>query len=423
MNIKSKLALNVSFVILIVISLSSVSIYGLTSVRRNLSYLLATSTPYQVRTTDLQRALQSAVSDLIKASGAPNNQELKLHRESFTRSLAELNDAEVALERISGRSRGIHKELGQTSTEVFTVTEKRLHSERDVQEANTAITARLKEMTTALGLLDAKVIALQKANTAAFNGAFDGSKKIAARLKIVESGKATSEQLQSLILMFQFARERKQAVILKSRINGLLDQLAENQTIAESREMLSAIRAVKQRIAELSEAHAALLIQPENGTLKQKLEATVSELRDQLASVSTTLNQNADAAAMEAASATKRQDTSFTQTNAASGVLNSNATLVASVLALEGLSARLFSVSSDSEMDRLQGEINSVLAKVPNYRNSVEKGMVTINAKAETALLNGAMAKLNGVREILLAPDGVISKVRLIATGNEAQGR
>lgn len=413
MTIKTKLSLNVIFVVLIVLALSAVSIYGLTSVRRNLSYLLATSTPYQVRTTDLQRTLQGAVSDLIKSSGAANHQELKLYRDSFAKSLAELKDAEDALERISGRSRGIHKELEQTSVEVFDVTEKRLQSEGDVQEANKVITAQLKEMTAALGRLDFKVVALQKTNTQAFNNAFESSKKVAVRLKADESGKSTIESLQSHLVALQSARERKQSTILKSKINGMLDQLAENMLASESKEMLGAVKLVKQKIPELSDAHAALLKQPDDSNIKQKLETITGELREQLGNVYTTLSQNADAASMEAASATKRQDTSFTQTNAASGVLNSNATLVASVLSLEGLSARLFNTSSDAEMDRLQGEITAVISKAPNYRAAVEKGMVTINAKAETSLLHGAMTKLNGVRDILLAKEGVISKVRM----------
>jgi methyl-accepting chemotaxis protein len=412
MTIKSKLALNVSFVILIVVALSSVSIYGLTSVRRNLSYLLATSTPYQVRTTDLQRTLQGAVSDLIKSSGASNSQELKLYRESFVVSMAELKQAEENLERISGRSGGIYKELDNASNEVSDVTQKRLQSESAAQEANKTITARLKEMTVALGQLDAKVVALQKSNTQSFNGAFESSKKVAIRLKVVESGKSTIENLQSLLLTLQYARERKQAIILKSKINGLLDQLIENQVITESKEMLAATRAVKQKITDLTDAHTSLLKQPDDSTAKQKLETMVAELRDQLATVSTTLNQNADAASMEATSATKRQDTSFTQANTASGALNSNAALIAAGLSLEGEAARLFGASSDAEVDKLLGEINSVLSKVPNYRSSLEKGLVSIGAKAETTLLSSAIAKLNGVRDILVAKDGVASKVR-----------
>jgi methyl-accepting chemotaxis protein len=412
MTIKSKLALNVLFVILIVVALSSVSIYGLTSVRRNLSYLLATSTPYQVRTTDLQRTLQGAVSDLIKSSGASNGQELKLYRDSFVGSMAELKQAEEDLERISGRSGGIYKELDNASNEVFDVTQKRLQSESDAQEANKIITARLKEMTVALGQLDAKVVALQKSNTQSFNGAFESSKKVAIRLKVVESGKSTIESLQSLLLTLQYARERKQAIILKSKINGLLDQLLENQVITESKEMLTATRAVKQKISDLTDAHASLLKQPDDSTAKQKMETMVAELRDQLATVSTTLNQNADAAAMEATSATKRQDTSFTQANTASGALNSNAALIAAGLSLEGEAARLFGASSDAEVDKLLGEINSVLSKVPKYRSSLEKGLVSIGAKTETTLLSSAIAKLNGVRDLLIAKDGVASKVR-----------
>ncbi|MEI6306650.1 MAG: hypothetical protein WCP33_07495, partial [Deltaproteobacteria bacterium] len=191
MTIKTKLAVNVSLVITIVVALSAVSIYGLTTVRRNLTYLLATSTPYQVRTTDVQRTLQGAVSDLIKASGATNSKELDLYRSSFDKSLAELKEAEGALERISARSRGINKELGETAAEVFGITEKRLQSETDVQEAYKVISLRLKEMMAALGQLDARVVSLQKGNTQAFNGAFESSKKIGERLKYVESGKSS----------------------------------------------------------------------------------------------------------------------------------------------------------------------------------------------------------------------------------------
>jgi methyl-accepting chemotaxis protein len=413
MTIKTKIALNASLVILIVLTLSAVSIYGLTSVRRNLSYLLATSTPYQVRTTDLQRTLQGAVSYLINSSGATSARELKLFQESFVKSQAELKSAEEALERVSGRSQGIYKELNGTSAEVFGITEKRLQSEAAVQEAYKAIGARLKEMTVALGQLDSKVASLQKTNTQAFKSAFDSSKKLAQHLKNVESGKSSLESLQMQLSTLQSARERKQAIILKSKISGQLDQLAENQAVVESKEMIASIRSVKQKTTELADAHATYLKQPEESAGKQKLDTLVSELKEQLGTVQTTLAQNADAANMEATTATKRQDSSFTQTNAASGVLSSNATLVASVLSLDGLSARLFIASSEAELDRIQEEINTVFAKMPGYKNTLEKGMAAINAKAETALLNSAVSKLNGVREILLAKDGAISKVRL----------
>ncbi len=413
MTIKTKIALNASLVILIVLTLSAVSIFGLTTVRRNLTYLLATSTPYQVRTTDLQRTLQGAVSDLIKTSGATNSQELKLYQESFAKSEAELKAAEEALERISGKSRGINKELNGTATEVFGITEKRLRSEADVQEAYKTIGVRLKEMTSALGQLDAKVVTLQKTNTQAFNGAFDSSKKIAQRLKNVESGKSALESLQVQLSMLQSTKERKQATILKSKINGLLDQVAENQAVADSKELIATVRAVKQKTTELAETHANFLKQPEESTGKQKLDTLVSEMKEQLGTVQTNLVQNADAANMEATTATKRQDSSFTQTNAASGVLSSNATLVTTVLSLDGLSARLFAASSEAELERLQGEINTVFTKIPGYKNTLAKGMATINAKAETALLNSAVSKLNVVREILLAKDGAISKVRI----------
>ncbi len=55
MTIRQKLTINVVVIGAVILLMAAISISGLVFIKSKLSYLLSTSTPFQVRTTDLQR--------------------------------------------------------------------------------------------------------------------------------------------------------------------------------------------------------------------------------------------------------------------------------------------------------------------------------------------------------------------------------
>lgn len=88
MTIKTKLTLNVVIVLVIVGAVAATSIIGMGFVKSKLFYLTERSTPFQVRTIEFQKAIQSTIADLVRVSAANNTSEYKSYRGEAGKSLA-----------------------------------------------------------------------------------------------------------------------------------------------------------------------------------------------------------------------------------------------------------------------------------------------------------------------------------------------
>ena len=73
MKIRSKLLINTLFVLAIASTVAATSIVGMAKVRSTLRELTQKSTPFQIRTLELQRAAQGATADLVKSAPRKRN--------------------------------------------------------------------------------------------------------------------------------------------------------------------------------------------------------------------------------------------------------------------------------------------------------------------------------------------------------------
>ena len=82
MTIKTKLTLNVIIVFVIIGAVVGTSIIGMGFVKSKLFNLTERSTPFQVRTLELQRAIQGTTADLVKVSASKGMEEQDLSHRS-----------------------------------------------------------------------------------------------------------------------------------------------------------------------------------------------------------------------------------------------------------------------------------------------------------------------------------------------------
>ena len=140
MTIKSKLTLNVLFLLAIVAAVAATSVIGMGFVKSRLKYLTERSTPFQVRTVEFQRTTQAAIADLIKVNAARTTQEFSGYRGESEKSLTATKASQDALANLSGDSTAnTYEELNTTARELFGITEKRLKADEDALAAKQAI--------------------------------------------------------------------------------------------------------------------------------------------------------------------------------------------------------------------------------------------------------------------------------------------
>ncbi|HEX8948889.1 MAG TPA: methyl-accepting chemotaxis protein [Dissulfurispiraceae bacterium] len=413
MTIRQKLTINVVLIGAVILLMAAISVSGLVFIRSKLSYLLSNSTPFQVRTTDLQRTLQSSVSDLFKASLSAGNDEFTRQKANFGKSAAEVKEAEDALERLDGQHRGLYGEIEKLSAEIFETTEKRLQSESETGKAGAVISEKMKDLTAKLQNLDKRVSAMQAGYSKGLRDDFEASKTSSAKLQDMEALRTSLGQLNNMVLTLPYSKDRTHIPVMKSKVNGILDTLLQSPLVKSSRETSALASSLKQKVPGLFELYSAYVKNPDEGTL-QKMEAVSAEMRDKLIQpVILTINQNVDFLSSEAASRNKHQDLSLAQSGIATGILSDNAAFTAAGLSIEGNVTKLLNASTPKEIDSLGEEIRKGLDKAEHYEKSLDRDLLKLGARDELALVRGTVSALNSVRGLVFSRDGLITKLRL----------
>ncbi|MEW5744027.1 MAG: methyl-accepting chemotaxis protein [Nitrospirota bacterium] len=431
MTIKTKLTLNVVIVTVIVAAVAVTSFIGMGSVRSKLHYLTERSTPFQMRTVEFQRVIQGATADFTKVGVSRTREEYKTCRAEAEKSLAEVRKTQGALEALAGDARmETADELGRVAQELFTITEGRLKAEEEALAAAATIAQRLKETSQRLRELDSKIKGLQLNRSAAFVTSLEDTKGISSKLRNIETLKVILKDLQLAIFEIQRAADKKALIIARGKANAAASKAFQSDYLKDwiSRNFYSDIKALTEKVEELVTIQTALMSpaapvpgQPlqANDEARKKFEAAGSEVSERLSAIMLAVEQEVLLASDKYGVETGRQGDVFTQSNIANSVLTSNSELVALGLSAEGLSTKLFTLTSVKDVDTVSAELGKVFERVGNVEKNLERALLKLNAKEEMKLLSSAEAALNAVRGTLFAQDGIVAKIRHQLSMNE----
>ena len=412
MTITAKLRLNALIIAGVVCLLAGTGVVSLGLVKDKLSYLIEKSTPFQVRTTELQQKLQETVACLVRLGVVTTAVEFSHAKAALGKALDEVKTAQEVVERLSSERNDIYDELSRAAGQLVALTDKRLKAEGDVLAAHRTIGERSQGMEATLRKLDERITALQSNSSRSFAKSFGVSKGTTVQRVNLESLRASLDQLQLLLGSLPAARERKQVIVLKSRLNGIIDNFQENPTIRESKEFTAAGKTIKQKVAEIIALHGQAL-KAQDDALRQKLEAMITETREQnIGSLTVSFDVAVDRAGRDSAAAGHAQEAAFQQSNVSAGILAENAALVSAGLTLDSLATRIYIAESPEEIGRLEAEIARLFAKIDASERGLERAIASMNATGELRLLRTAEASLREMRGLLTGSDGITVKVR-----------
>ncbi|MBI5663630.1 MAG: hypothetical protein HZC49_00875, partial [Nitrospirae bacterium] len=282
MTIRNKLTLNVVIVLLIVGAVAATSIIGMGFIKSKLSYLTERSTPYQMKTMELQRAIQSSAVDLIRVSTSGNNDEYRAHRTEAEKSLSDVMTSQQALDKISGGgTSGVYDELSKIASELFETTAERLSAEDSASSANKTITQKLKDTANKLRDLNSKIKAMQNNRSATFTTSFEGTKLISTELRDIESLKVVVKDVQVAFLELQKAKDRKAVIIARGKANSTISQALLNEHLRKDKTLNNDIKLIEGKLEEAAKHHLSLLSQPDDVT-KNRSEDLNKEINETL---------------------------------------------------------------------------------------------------------------------------------------------
>ncbi|MBJ6752345.1 methyl-accepting chemotaxis protein [Geomonas anaerohicana] len=411
MTIKTKLTLNVITVILIVAGVAIASIVGMRFVDSKLQDLTQRSTPFQMRTVEFQREIQEATADLIKASASRSRTEFETGKTEAEKSLAVVEKGQGALQALSGDVKlEAHQALTSIAGEIFTVTRGKLQAEEDAAAANKAITERMREATTRLKELDAKIKGLQSSSSTSYSRSVTETKGVSDRVRNVEALKLTLKDFHLGLMEVSKAQGKKAVLISLAKCNSAMNKALQNELAKNSGSISADLKYLNSKIAPFGKAQGAA-VEP-GATDTSARDQLFSEITQKMNAVNLVLEQEAAMAADTLASESHKQSSYFNNSTVATSVMAGNSELLSLGLKVDGLASRLFTAGSAKDVVAIEAELNGIFGRIGQVDAQLAKSLARLNARGEAALLHQAEGALSAIKGLLFVKDGVLSKIR-----------
>ncbi len=411
MTIKSKLILNGCVVTLMAGLVSVTGYLGMRFIQERLSFLTEQSTPFQIRTTKLQLAIEGTMSGLARVGGARGKGEFDAARGDADKSLGEVRKAQEALDSLGGSERSkVYEELTPISREMIGVTQERLKAEAALHDAGLLIDSKLKEVIAKLMGLDARIRTFQDGKSAAYTTSVVETGNISKNLRNVESIRAIVKELPQAVSLLDLAQTRKSLMVAKGRYNTIIAKSQKNAYLKEVPEMMPDITQLGQLADDLTTLKGTIIDHP--GSDAKKYETLLHDLKEKVMAFTLTLEQEVTTTNSNYGTESTRQVGLYGQSNIATGILADNARLVAQGIYINALSSRLLSLTSLKETASVDGSIREAYAKLSETQKRVTDALRKMHAEQELQTLNGVVGHLNVIRNLLYEKEGVIAKIR-----------
>ncbi len=413
MTIKSKLTLNIVIVLSILAAVVATSIFGMRFISGKLSYLTQKSTPYQMRTLELQREIQVATTTLFKLNSADNLKELQTLRNEAEKAVSQVKNAQETLNTLIGEN-GTRQEafeaLQSVLAELSDISGNRLKAQEDAEKASSELDSRMKEAISRLRQLDAKIRSLQGKKSGAFSTALSESNRISGQMRGIELARLQLKDLQVAFYEVQHAQKRQTLIISRGKVNAAISRLNQNEQLKNLSNSVSIIKNLEGQLAELQKLQGAWLTQKDDAT-KGKIDALAKDISEALSALVLTVDQEAVTAGERYTAESNRQGSMFGHSNQANSILVTNSELVSLGLAIQSTATRLFTLKSHQEIDNAMPVLKAELAKAAKAISILDKGLSALGVKEEQQMLRSVSASISGIQTMLFATDGIVAKL------------
>ena len=411
MTIKSKLIANVLVTTAIIGVISLASFLSMSFLQKKLLYLTERSTPFQVRTIEMQRELYGCITALVKVNAARTLAEYSIFRAEFEQSLTGVDNAQQRLKKMSAGTPGLTGELGTVAQKLFTASEDRINSTIAATAANTKVQQSMKESSDRLNELDSSIRSLQVNYSKAFAAALEHTDILSRRLGSIEELRNLVRELQLLAVTVQNPQNSTAVLIAKGKLKSVAVRIAKNEFYSSNKSIASITAGFTDKLAEYIRLQSVALAQNDDDS-KNRAAAAGKDLPYKLNDLFQTLDQETMMVRDELALARSKQEVIFSQSNRANNVLVANSVLVSQGLRVTGETNRLFSLESVVGLNSLDSEIRTLFNKINERVHTIESSLTGLNAKAELKMLRTASGSLAAIHTELFSTGGIVTALK-----------
>jgi methyl-accepting chemotaxis protein len=223
MTIKSKLVLSSAIMIAGLVVVVSLSIYAIGSIRTGIASLTSKSTPLQIRTTELQKAIEGLSSNLMQLGVASEPQEVRRLSAAVEHEKDAIDRISQEIGRLDSASTGkvdlsIFKDLHQT---VLKAVEGRMAGIALFKSDTARVDAALALVEQSLDGLRREMDGLASAGKGKVSGAVKSSSQLFASSNTVKEMMLNLREIQITVDGLELAKSKTEIIALKQKVKTL----------------------------------------------------------------------------------------------------------------------------------------------------------------------------------------------------------
>jgi len=408
MKIRSKLLINTLFVLGVATTVAITSIVGMSKVRGTLRELTQKSTPFQIKTMEVQRTLHAALAELASLE---NTQSESAFTKIKSRSEAAVADAFKAQGDVAGMGGGSpDSRLKTIADQLTSLTSQRLASETTAHQASQKISQEMAGIRQRLAALDKNVKGLQFTNSRAYSQSVASTAHVSSDLRNVEVLRLSIKDMQLAFNELQRGSTKKSIMIAQGKFNASINKIKNSEYVKETPGLAEDLKNVHAKTGELIKHLNTLATADGKGDPKEK-ERLVQEIGEKIAVALIMVEQTISTSSQNYENETGRQERLYASSGDSTNVLIANASFLSQGIMLDGFANRLFIAGTTKEIEEIRGQIQVTIKELSSSKKALEGYLKKLNAKEEIKMLDSASTAINSVQQMLISDGGVISLV------------
>jgi methyl-accepting chemotaxis protein len=422
MRIKSKLFINVAITIIGFVIIIGFSLIGMKYVQKNLFKLTEQSTPYQLKTIELQKALQEHTSNLLEVSSAGSLSNFNSLKTVTEKSANEIQQVFKQLSVFKSENAGSKEmeELFNVTSDLLNMTEAMLKAEENVKASSKLMDTKLEDISRQLTRLESSITKLQKSSMEQLSSSNERVNASGNKMKMVQLVVNSIKDLKQAVYEIAAATNKNELTIATSHYNSASRWISQSALVKSGKDS-SVVKELSSGLSDITkyvtgpdgliELKDALMKNP-GDPAKDKLLQVRSVITQTLAQMSTLMGDTDEKATDISNMETGKLNNALINSNAAGAILSMNNELIAVGSDLKGLINKSFISGTIPELDRITADIKGRLNSADTLRKKLSEFLLSGKKTEENKLLQDTFQSLTVIRGLLFSQGGVIEKLR-----------
>ncbi|MCX7612805.1 MAG: methyl-accepting chemotaxis protein [Caldimicrobium sp.] len=410
MKIRTKLAINVLFVILLIIGMIAISIWSFRYIRSQLWTLTERSTPYQIRTLDFERSLQVVISELIKVFPLTNLEELKRQEAIIGKNLEDLRKKQAKLEELLGGEKlRTLEEVTLISEEIIKAKELSIKAKTEAEQAGKQVSTRAKEVNEKLRNFVELIRSLQLNRSALFATALENTREVERRIRNMEGLKIHLKDAQLAINDLLKVQEGRSFLIMRSRAQTIITKIKESSRAIPNRALTQELTTFINKFEELLKVKQESLEKPQEA-LQRQLKDIETVLAERLNVIFLHIEQDVVALREKAQKEIESQEFAFLQNNLSNIALQHSTELLSYGIQFESIAYKILNAGSLSEVQKIEAEGLKLYEKLSQTLKNIEGPLKKLKLEREIKQLHSLASSYEVFRNLALSIANLVKK-------------